>query len=136
MYIIKNKKILKSFGQQIDQLNTLTGGTSMAQFKVTKKPDKMMITVAAPSVSPELMQVQVEYDKLIVYATLPPNGNEEHSSDQPSINLPLFAQVIDIPFHVDVDQIYAVYKNGKLQINLPYAEGRLNNRKSIVIEQQ
>jgi len=133
MYIIKNKKILKSFGQQIDQLNTLTGGISMAQFKVTNKPDKMVVTVLAPSVSPDLIQVQVEYNKLMVYATLPPN--EENNTEQPSVNLPLFAQVIDIPFYVDVDQIQAIYRNNKLHINLPFAEGRLNNRRSIQIEQ-
>ncbi|KAA5545733.1 Hsp20/alpha crystallin family protein [Adhaeribacter rhizoryzae] len=134
MYIIKNKKILKSFGNQIDQLNTLTGGISMAQFKVTNKPDKMVVTVLAPSVSPDLIQVQVEYNKLMVYATLP--LNEEYNTEQPSVNLPLFAQVIDIPFHVDVDQIQANYRNGKLHINLPFTEGRLNNRRSIQIEQE
>lgn len=134
MYIIKNKKILKSFGQQIDQLNTLTGGISMAQFKVTNKSDKMVVTVLAPSVSPDLIQVQVDYNKLIVYATLPPN--EENSTELPSVSLPLFAQVIDIPFHVDVDHIQAVYKNGKLYINLPFAEDRLNSRRSIQIEQE
>ena len=133
MYIIKNKKILKSFGQQIDQLNTLTGGVSMAQFKVANKPDKMVVTVVAPAVNPDLIQVQVEYNKLIVYATLP--QNDETGTNQASVNFPLFAQVIEIPFHVDVDQIYAIYKNGKLNINLPFAEGRLNNRKSINIEQ-
>ncbi|MGV3587167.1 MAG: Hsp20/alpha crystallin family protein [Adhaeribacter sp.] len=134
MYIIKNKKILKSFGQQIDQLNTLTGGISMAQFKVTNKPDKMVVTVLAPSVSSDLIQVQVEYNKLMVYATLPPN--EENNTEQPSVSLPLFAQVIDIPFHVDVDQIQAIYRNNKLHINLPFAEGRLNNRRRIQIEQE
>lgn len=136
MYIIKNKKILKSFGQQIDQLNTLTGGISMAQFKVSNKPEKMVVTVVAPTVSPELMQVQVEYNKLIVYATLPPNDSDEPHPEQPSVSLPLFAQVINIPFHVDVEQIYAVYKNDKLQISLPFAAGRLNNRKNIVIEHE
>ncbi|GEO06177.1 hypothetical protein AAE02nite_38410 [Adhaeribacter aerolatus] len=132
MYIIKNKKILKSFGQQIDQLNTLSGGVSMAQFKVSNKPDKMVVTVVAPSVSPELIQVQVEYNKLMVYATLP--QKDENGTDQANVNFPLFAQVIQIPFHVDVEQIYAVFENGKLNINLPFAEGRLNHRKTISIE--
>ena len=133
MYIIKNKKIIKSFGQQIDQLNTLGGGVSMAQFKVVNKPDKMVVTVVTPAVSPELIQVQVEYDKLIVYATLPPK--EENGTEQPAVSLPLFAQVINIPFHVDVEQIYAIHKNGKLNINLPFAEGRINNQRKIEIEQ-
>ena len=134
MYIIKNKKILKSFGQQIDQLNTLGGGVSMAQIGVVNKPDKMVVTVVAPAVNPDFMQVQVEYDKLIVYATLPPK--EEVTTGQPGVSLPLFAQVINIPFHVDVEQINAIHKNGKLKINLPFAEGRINNRRTIGIEQE
>ena len=134
MYIIKNKKILKSFGQQIDQLNTLGGGVSMAQIGVVNKPDKMVVTVVAPAVNPDFMQVQVEYDKLIVYATLPPK--EESTNEQPGVSLPLFAQVINIPFHVDVEQINAIHKNGKLKINLPFAEGRINNKRTIGIEQE
>jgi len=134
MNIIKNKKILKSFGPQIDQMNTLAGGISMARFGVVNQPDKMVVTVTAPSVSLDLIQVQVEYNKLIVFATLPPK--EENNSEQPGISLPLFAQVIEIPFHVDADQINAVYKSGKLKINLPFAEGRLNNRRTIGIEKE
>lgn len=134
MNIIKNKKILKSFGQQIDQMNTLAGGISMAQFGIINKSDKMVVTVVAPSVNPDSIQVQVEYNKLMVYATLP--AKEENGSGQPAVSLPLFAQVIGIPFHVDVDQINAVYKNGKLKVNLPFAQDRLNHKRTIEIEQQ
>ena len=134
MDIIKNKKIIKSFGQVIDQLNTLTGGISLAQFKTTHKPDKMVVTVVAPSVDPDQVRVEVEYDKLLVYAGLP--ANSDTHTDQPGISLPLFAQVINIPFQVDVEQINASYKNGNLKINLPFAESRSKNRRNISIEQR
>jgi HSP20 family molecular chaperone IbpA len=77
------------------------------------------------------MQVLVEYNKLIVYATLPPA--EENSQAQQVASFPLFSQVIPIPFHVAVDQIEAVYQDGRLKINLPFANDRLNQRQAIQI---
>lgn len=132
MNIIKNKKIVKSFGQYIDQLNTLAGGVSMAHVNVSNKKDRMVVSVMAPSVNPEFMQVLVEYNKLIVYATLPPA--EENSSGQQVASFPLFSQIIQIPFHVAVDQIEALYHDGQLKINLPYAEDRLTKRQTIQIK--
>jgi HSP20 family protein len=134
MNIIKNKKVVKSFGQYIDQLNTLSGGVSMAQVEVLNKANKLVVQVAAPSVNPDYMQVVVEYDKLIVYATLPPT--EDTGSGQQAVSFPLFAQVIPIPFQVAVDQIEAVYQNGHLRIHLPYAEERLKKRQSIEIKRK
>ena len=134
MNIIKNKKVVKSFGQYIDQLNTLSGGVSMAHVDVLPKEDKLVVRVVAPSVNPESMQVLVEYNKLFVYATLP--QPEEQAAMQNTVNFPLFAQVIEIPFHVAVEQIEAVYQDGLLRINLPYAEDRLVKRQSIQIKKR
>ncbi|WP_051359701.1 Hsp20/alpha crystallin family protein [Adhaeribacter aquaticus] len=131
MNIIKNKKILKGLGHQIDQLNTLNGGISMAQVEVAKKKDKMVVTVKAPSVRPETIQVQVEYNKLFVYATLPQLDDKE----QMGINFPMFARIIEIPFHVAAEEIRAVYTEGQLKIIMPYKAERLNGRRSIEIEQ-
>jgi len=123
MNIIKNKKIVKSFGQHIDQLNTLSGGISMAHVNVIPKKDKMVVRVVAPAVGPESMQVLVEYNKLFVYATLP--SAEDNGATQNTVSFPLFARAIEIPFQVAVDQIEAVYQNGELRVNLPYAEDRI-----------
>jgi HSP20 family protein len=134
MNIIKNKKIVNSFGQYIDQLNTLSGGISMARVKVLNKADKMVVQVAAPSVNPDYMQVVVEQNKLIVYATLPPA--EDTGTGQQAVSFPLFSQVVQIPFQVAVEQIDAVYQNGYLSIYLPFAEDRLIKRQSIEIRRK
>ena len=71
MNIIKNKKLLKGISQQIDQLNTLGGGVSMAYVGVDRQKDKMVVTVAAPGVSADAMHVRVEFNRLVVYGLLP-----------------------------------------------------------------
>jgi len=134
MNIIKNKNILKGFGQHIDQLNTLAGGVTMAHLEVVNKKNKMVVTVDAPSVRPESIQVLVEFNKLVIYATLP--QAVENKNNQTSFNLPLFARAVEIPSHVAVDQITAIYQDERLNIILPFAEDQFSNRKFIQIEQR
>jgi len=133
MNIIKNKKLLKGISQQIDQLNTLGGGVSMAYVGVDRKEDKMVVIVTAPGVAVEAMHVMVEYNRLVVYGLLP--QSIESDSSQPALTLPLFSQVVKIPFHVDTEQIRAVYSEGQLQVELPYSEDRQQKGREIEIEQ-
>jgi HSP20 family molecular chaperone IbpA len=132
MNIIKNKKLLKGISQQIDQLNTLSGGVSMAHMAVDRKEDKMIVTVTAPGVSAEAMHVMVEFNRLIVYGLLP--QTMESNLAQPALSLPLFSQVVKIPFQVDTTQISAGYNNGRLQVVLPYSQNRLQKAREIEIE--
>ena len=130
MNIIKNKKILKGLGQQIDLLNTLNGGVSMAQVNVTQKEDRMVVTVNVPGLSPESLHIMVDYNRLILYGVLPQKN--EHA--QPEFNLPLFGRVLPIPFQVDTTQIRAIYDDGQLKVVLPYDEDRQRSVKIIEIE--
>jgi len=132
MNIIKNKKLLKGISQQIDQLNTLGGGVSLAYVGVDRQKDKMVVTVTAPGVSADAMHVMVEYNRLVVYGLLPQSA--ESNLAQPGLALPLFSQVVKIPFHVDTEQIRAVYNEGQLQVELPYSEDRQQKGREIEIE--
>jgi len=132
MNIIKNKKLLKGISQQIDQLNTLGGGVSMAYVGIDREKDKMVVTVTAPSVPADAMHVMVEYNRLVVYGLLP--QSIDNDSVQPGLTLPLFSQVVKIPFHVDTEQIRAVYNEGQLQVELPYSEDRQQKGREIYIE--
>jgi len=132
MNIIKNKKLLKGISQQIDQLNTLGGGVSMAYVGVDRQKDKMVVTVAAPGVSADAMHVRVEFNRLVVYGLLP--QSVESNLAQPGLAFPLFSQVVKIPFHVDTEQIRAVYNEGQLQVELPYSEDRQQKGREIEIE--
>jgi HSP20 family molecular chaperone IbpA len=133
MNIIKNKKVLKGLGQQIDLLNTLSGGVSMAHVDVAKKKDRMVVKVTAPGISPDSLHVVVDYNRLILFGMLPQKNNKE--LEQPEFNLPLFSQIVRIPFHVDTEQIRAVYENKQLKVILPYNEDRQRTGKVIEIEQ-
>lgn len=127
MNILKNKKILKGFGQQIDLLNTLGGGVSMAHMEVLNKKDRLEVRVSAPAVSPEAMQVIVDHNRLTILGILPvPEGAE--------MKMPLFHQVFEIPFQVDATRIRAHYDAGLLKVTMPYVEGQANSRRAIDIE--
>ena len=132
MNIIKNKKLLKGISQQIDQLNTLGGGVSMAHVAVDRKEDRMIVTVTAPGVSAEAMHVMVEFNRLIVYGLLPQTMAGDLA--QPAFSLPLFSQLIKIPFQVDTTQISASYNNDGLRVVLPYSQDRLQKAREIEIE--
>jgi HSP20 family protein len=128
MNILKHKNILKGLGQQTDLMNTLGGGVSMAQFQVNKRKDRLEVQVLAPGVGPEAMQVLIDQNRLTVMGVLPAHG----SSDA---KMPLFYQVIEVPFEVDVAQIRARFEAGRLQVTLPYAEGRNPGPRTIAIEE-
>ena len=132
MNIIKNKKVLKGLGQQIDLLNTLNGGVSMAQVDVAQKEDRMVVTVSVPGLSSESLHVMVDYNSLILYGMLP----QKNEQAQPEFNLPLFGRVLPIPFQVDTAQIRAVYDDGQLKVILPYDEDRQRSGRIIDIERQ
>jgi HSP20 family molecular chaperone IbpA len=127
MNLLKHKEILKGLGQQIDLINTLGGGVSMAHVEVKNNKDRQEVRVFAPGVRPEAMQVIVDNNRLTLLGILPAhNGND--------LKMPLFHQVMPIPFQVDVAQIRARYEEGVLKVVLPYAEDRSNAPRTIEIE--
>ena len=127
MNILKHKNILKGLGQQIDLINTLGGGVSMAQMQVQNKKDHLEVRVFAPTVGPEAMQVVVDHNRLSIAGILPAvNGTD--------MKMPLFHQVFEIPFQVDVARIGARYEAGQLKVIMPYAEGQTNTPRVINIE--
>lgn len=127
MNILKHKKILKGLGQQTDLLNTLGGGVSMAQIAIKEKKDCLEVRAFAPGLGPEAMQVVLDQNRLILMGILPASLNQE-------LKVPLFQQVIELPFQVDVAGIRARFSNRMLQVSLPFAEGRSQGARAIEIE--
>lgn len=127
MNILKHKKILKGLGQQTDLLNTLGGGVSMAQIAIKEKKDRLEVRAFAPGLGPEAMQVVLDQNRLILMGILPASLNQE-------LKVPLFQQVIELPFQVDVAGIRARFSNRMLQVSLPFAEGRSQGARAIEIE--
>jgi HSP20 family protein len=127
MNILKHKNILKDLGQQIDLINTLGGGVSMAQMQIQNKKDRLELRVFAPTVAPEAMQVVVDHNRLSIAGVLPASNGSD-------IKMPLFHQVFEIPFQVDVARIGARFEAGQLKVIMPYTEGQTNTPRLIDIE--
>ena len=127
MNILKHKKILKGLGQQTDLLNTLGGGVSMAQIMIKDKKDRLEVRAFAPGLGPDALQVVLDQNRLILLGVLPA------SADQ-GLQVPLFQQVIEMPFQVDVAGIRARFENRMLKVTLPFAEGRSQGARAITIE--
>jgi HSP20 family protein len=127
MNILKHKKILKGLGQQTDLLNTLGGGVSMAQIVIKEKKDSLEVRAFVPGLGPEAMQVVLDQNRLILLGILPDGVSRE-------LPVPLFQQVIELPFQVDVAGIRARFRNRMLQVSLPFAAGRSQGARAIEIE--
>ena len=133
MKIIKNKKIVNSFGRVIDLNNTLNGGVVMPQMQVKQKKNRWEILVKAPSVNPEAMQVVVDQNKLFIHGFLPQTENKDSKA---TWHIPLFSNVFPIPFEADMANMQAVYTNRVLKIILPVDEGRQLHKQIIPIEER
>ncbi|MBK0403643.1 Hsp20/alpha crystallin family protein [Adhaeribacter sp. BT258] len=118
MKLFKDKKFLQTIARQIDIWNTLGGGVVRTEVEIEKRKKGAIIHVSAPSVNPEAFQIQLNQNKLIVFAILPGNENNE-------LQIPLFYQEFIMPQHVALDRIKAVYEGGELQVRLPYLENHI-----------
>ncbi|MBC5775711.1 Hsp20/alpha crystallin family protein [Pontibacter sp. KCTC 32443] len=113
MDFINNKEFLKNIAQHLNLFNTISGGISETQVTVDKYKKGAVIKVWAAGVTPESFKVLVHNNELTVYSLL-------HSTDNPDLHVPMFNQVFMLPPQVNINEIEAVYHNGKLQIRLPY----------------
>lgn len=127
MNILKHKKILKGLGLQTDLLNTLGGGVSMAQVAIKNKKDRLEVRVLAPGLGPDAMQVVLDQNRLIILGVLPAAQHQE-------LKVPLFHQVIEVPFQVDAAGIQARFEDRVLKVVLPFAAGHSQGPRAIEIE--
>lgn len=133
MKIIKNKKIVNSFGRLIDLTNTLNGGVSMPQMQIKEKKNRWEILVKAPGLNLEALQVMVDHNKLFISGFLP---QPESIDNRAGLNMPLFSNVFPIPFAADIANMKALYTDGILKIILPVDEGRQLLKQIISIEER
>lgn len=113
------KNVLKEFVSQIDMVNTINGGTSMASANVEQYETNMLIKIEAPGVGDDGFDVQVIGNELLVAAItktyIPANHN-----DKPLI--PLFTRKFPLPAFADFENIEAIYENGNLEIYIPFRD--------------
>ena len=121
MKIIKNKAFLRTIAQQIDLLNTVSGGVSETYVEIEKYKRGTIIKVWAAGVNPEAFKVVLHNNQLTVFSVF-------HSPENPQQAVPLFNRVFMLPPQVDISRIEAIHQEGELQVKLPYHESAFQPR--------
>ncbi|WP_176956153.1 Hsp20/alpha crystallin family protein [Catalinimonas alkaloidigena] len=119
MNLLENKELLRNLLYSGDLLHTINGGISMTYVDVKRTPQEIIINVSAPSVQAEAFNVMVEQDKLLVYALLHHQIQDENASLAGTFAMPMFSQTFDIPANVDIEHIEAQHEGNQLQISMP-----------------
>lgn len=104
---------LKKYVNQLELLNTLSGGVAMTSINIDQLPDQIVIKAQAPTVPSEAYDIVINDNKLILYSA---TSSKEHT-------MPLFEQVFDIPSFVNKEEINAEAEDGKIVIYMPFHEG-------------
>lgn len=118
----------------IDYMNTTNGGMSEPSLNIENKEGGYEVTVKAPGIAPDDLQVEVMKDKLMVYHLLPIfTKAEDDESEMRSIR---FLAKMKIPADVDLESISARYdEDGNcLRLHLPADEGQTGFRRRVEIE--
>ena len=115
MKLINNKEFLRNAANYIDVMNTLGGGIVQPNVAFEQRKKGAIIRVQVPSISEDAYRVHIVNNQLTVSALM---------SQTESTNwvAPIFHQEFALPLNVALDRIKVVYKNGELQIRLPYVE--------------
>ncbi len=115
MNLLKNKPFLRNLLLQGDTLNTVNGGTSMSAVNTYNTDDAYIITLSAPSVSPDSFNVYLEYNSLIIYSML---SNDMVQNEH--IVVPMFSKRFTLPVNADLEKIEALHEGGKLKVVVPF----------------
>lgn len=115
MNLLKNKPLLRNLLLQGDTLNTVNGGTSMSAVNTYRTDDAYVITLSAPSVSPDNFNVYLEYNSLIIYSLLSDDMVQEEN-----IVVAMFSKRFALPVDADLERIEALHEEGKLKVVVPF----------------
>ena len=100
----------------IDFMNTANGGMSQPILNIENTENGYEVTVKAPGIDPDELQVEILKDKLMIYHLLPIFGKTEgETSEMRSIR---FISKMQIPADVDVENISARYDEDSRHLSL------------------
>lgn len=132
MNLLNNKDILRGLLQQGDILNTINGGVSRTSVKTKQMEDHFLITISAPSVSPDAFNVVINHNQLVAFSVIKELNRQNETAS--AWNLPMFYNTFNIPQYVDKEAIEAVHEEGELKIILPFKEFSENTWRKIDIK--
>ena len=116
-----NRNLMGGFGNQIDLLNTLSGGTSMSTVNVSETPQGLAIRVKTPSLGGNAYNIEVNNNQLVIYTVLNRHGRTEPGDEENAqrIVIPSFIRTFPLPDFVDKENIEAAFEDGELRVIVP-----------------
>jgi len=118
----------------IDFTNSINGGMSEPVVNLVKGTDGYKVTVKAPGIDSEDLELEIVKDKMRLYHLLPIFSHNEESEEQwKTIR---FISTLTIPDGVDADNITARYDETKRQLVLflPFNHQQDDFRRKVEIE--
>lgn len=100
----------------VDLLNTLNGGVSEPHLSYRDRPDGREVRIRVPGVSKELLQVEINDNKLSVFYHIP------METEGKKVFLPKEVINQTLPYFVEIPGIHATFEDNELVVNLPYNE--------------
>jgi len=132
---MKNKlNIPQEMLMSIDFMNTTNGGMSQPILNIENTDNGYEVTVKAPGIDPDELQVEILKDKLMIYHLLPIFGKTEgESGEMRSIR---FISKMQLPADVDVENISARYDEDRrcLSLDLPSDQTQQGFHRKVNIE--
>jgi HSP20 family molecular chaperone IbpA len=124
----KERMISDVIIQSIDITNTLNGGISQPEVKLTNHTEYRQIELKVPGVSEENMHVKINNNQLVVHFEIMIESRGR------LITIPFVAYNKQIPYFIDANKIHAKYTKGVLTVQLPYNELANGYHREIPIE--
>ena len=114
---MRSKRIVSNeIIQSIDIANTVQGGVTEPQLKLSQHPEFRQIQLRIPGVSEKDMHVKINNNQLIVYF------ERRIVSLGSNISIPYIVYNKQIPYFIDEKNIHAQYHDGELIVQLPFNE--------------
>jgi HSP20 family molecular chaperone IbpA len=128
-------KIPREMLMHIDFSNTINGGLSEPVVHLEKGTDGYQVTVKAPGIESEDLQLEIVKDKMRLFHLLPIFSQEE-SGEEEQWKTIRFISTLAIPDGVDADNITARYDIEKrhLVLFLPFNHQQDDFRRKVEIE--
>jgi len=102
-----------------DVMNTLNGGMSKPDIRMSREKDGYILQAKVPGVDPERMQIEIKNNQLFLFHHISLHNDELYDGIH---FIPFHIGFVVIPFDVEIKQIKAVYEGGELKVIMPFNE--------------
>jgi HSP20 family molecular chaperone IbpA len=114
-----------------DVMNTLNGGISSPDIRMSREKDKYILYAKVPGVEPNRMQIEIKNNRLFLFHHIGLRNDDLYDGIH---TIPFHIGFVIIPFDVKIKEIKAVYEEGELKVIMPFNEFSNGYYKRIHIE--